>query len=111
MPKSKEKPYAHEVHRRCGLILSGSRVKRRMRKRAGKQARFGAFVHLCAASIIETCVRQKIREAAALVKTKAGDEGPITIRPIHLAKSNVEPQSVVRGLFPSKVAGIYTKNV
>jgi hypothetical protein len=107
MPNKKN---AREIHKRCGIIISGPRVKKQFKKTVGKKARFSSFADKSAAAVLEASLRQLFREAGSHIKKSQNDEerGPL-LKPIHIAKALADKKSMVHNVFPKKVAGIYTK--
>ena len=106
MPSKKPTaPKAREMHKRCGVIMSAPRVKRRVRQTVGRKTRMSGASGLCVASIAQSVLEQLLREAGSHVP-----KGKDLIKPIHIAKALADRTSVVHGVLPSKVAGVYTKS-
>lgn len=115
MPKkkptpSRSKPY--QIYQRFGLKLSAPRIESTIRKRY-KHIRLGQFASISLTTMIETILRYSLREAIAQAeqdpKMKQSKQAYITLKARHLSDARHFKRSMVYGVLPKKVAGVYSK--
>ena len=108
----KKKDTAREIHKRCGITISGPRFKRELKETIGHKKRFGAFADKSGAAILGAVIRQVMREAGSHVKAadvKKHEDRGVMLKASHFAAALADKNNVIYGIFPTKIAGIYTK--